>query len=82
MRVEKYNEFYTFVTISTAIILYFMLSCRISRNIGENIFRSYTGTTSENTDFHVLVLVNTIGNIFTRGFATRGNITDSVHSVK
>ena len=34
---------------------YFMLSGRISRNIGENIFRSYTGTTSENTDFHVLV---------------------------
>ena len=33
---------------------YFMLSCRISRNIGENIFRSYTGTTSENTEFHVL----------------------------
>ena len=35
--------------------LYFMLSGRISRNIGENIFRSYAGTTSENTDFHVLV---------------------------
>ena len=36
-----------------------MLSGRISRNIGENIFRSYTGSTSENTDFHVLVaLVN------------------------
>ena len=35
--------------------LYFMLSGRISRNIGENIFRSYTGTTSENTDFHVVV---------------------------
>ena len=32
-----------------------MLSGRISRNIGENIFRSYTVTTSENTDFHVLV---------------------------
>ena len=32
-----------------------MLSGRISRNIGENIFRSYTGSTSENTDFHVLV---------------------------
>ena len=31
-----------------------MLSGRISRNIGENIFRSYTGTTNENTDFHVL----------------------------
>ena len=27
----------------------------ISRNIGENIFRSYIGSTSENTDFHVLV---------------------------
>ena len=34
---------------------YFMLSGRISRNIGENVFRSYTGNTSENTDFHVLV---------------------------
>ena len=34
---------------------YFMLSGRISRNIGENIFRSYTGSTSENTDFHILV---------------------------
>ena len=34
---------------------YFMLSGRISRNISEHIFRSYTGTTSENTDFHVLV---------------------------
>ena len=32
-----------------------MLSGRILRNIGENIFRSYTGTTSENTYFHVLV---------------------------
>ena len=37
--------------------IYFMLSGRISRNSGENIFRSYTGrsSTSENTDFHVLV---------------------------
>ena len=34
---------------------YLMLSGRISRNIGENIFRSYTGTSSEITDFHVLV---------------------------
>ena len=34
---------------------YFMLSGRISRNIGENNFRSYTGSTSENTNFHVLV---------------------------
>ena len=32
-----------------------MLFGRISRNIGENIFRSYTGNTIENTDFHVLV---------------------------
>ena len=32
-----------------------MLSGRISRNIGENIFGSYTGTTSENTDFRILV---------------------------
>ena len=31
--------------------VYFMLSDRISRNI----FQSYTGTTSENTDFHVLL---------------------------
>ena len=31
------------------------MSCFMSRNIGENIFRSYTGNTSENTDFHVLV---------------------------
>ena len=37
------------------ITVYFMLSGRISRNIGENIFGSYTGTTSENTKFHVLV---------------------------
>ena len=35
--------------------VYFMLSGRILRNIGENIFRSYTATTSENTDFHVLI---------------------------
>ena len=33
----------------------FMPSGGISRNIGENIFRSYTGNTSENTDFYVLV---------------------------
>ena len=33
----------------------FHASGRISGNIGENIFRSYGGTTSENTDFHVLV---------------------------
>ena len=32
------------------IIYFFMLSSRISRIIGENIFRSYTGSTSENTD--------------------------------
>ena len=41
--------------VSLALVFHFMLSGRISRNIGENIFRSYTGTTSENTDFHVLV---------------------------
>ena len=29
---------------------YFMLSGRISRNIGENIFRYNTDTTNENTD--------------------------------
>ena len=34
---------------------YFMFSGRISKNIGENIFRFYTGTTSQNTDFHVIV---------------------------
>ena len=34
---------------------YFMLSGRISKNISENVLRSNTGTTSENTDFHVLV---------------------------
>ena len=34
---------------------YVMLSGRIWKNIGENIFRSYAGTTSENTNFHVLV---------------------------
>ena len=34
---------------------YFMLSGRISKNIGENIFWSYTGNTSENTDFDILV---------------------------
>ena len=45
---STYNKTYTITT------HYFMLSGRISRNIGENIFRSYTGTTSENTDFHVL----------------------------
>ena len=39
----------------TNITFYFMLSGGISRNIGENIFRSYTGSTSENNDFHVLV---------------------------
>ena len=40
---------------NSASYVYFMLSCRISRNIGENSFRSNTGTTSKNTDFHVLV---------------------------
>ena len=37
---------------------YFMLSGRISRNISENIFLSYTGTTSENNDFHMLPRLN------------------------
>ena len=41
--------------IACNIVFYFMLSGRISRNIDENMFRSYIGTTSENTDFHVLV---------------------------
>ena len=44
-----------YLKIEMNIANYFMLSGRISRNIGENIFRSYTGTTSENTDFDVLV---------------------------
>ena len=47
-----YNVFYPFLE---DISIYFMLSSRISRNIRENIFQSYIGTTSENTDFHVLV---------------------------
>ena len=34
-----------------------MLAGRISRNIGENIFRSYTGSTSEITDVYVLVVL-------------------------
>ena len=33
-------------------------------------------------DRNLFNLVNTIGNIFTRGFATRENITDGVHSMK
>ena len=33
-------------------------------------------------DRNLFHLVNTIGNIFTRGFATRENITDGVHSIK
>ena len=37
---------------------YFMLSGRISRNIGENIFRSNTSSTSENIDFHVLAYIS------------------------
>ena len=43
------------IVTSDDIKIYFMLSGRISKNIGENIVRSYTGSTSENTDFHVLV---------------------------
>ena len=39
----------------TKIMDYFMLSGRISKTIRENTFRSYTGTTRENTDFHVFV---------------------------
>ena len=33
-------------------------------------------------DRNLFHLVNTIGNIFTRGFATRENITDDIHSMK
>ena len=40
---------------STGNVHYFMLLGRISRNIGENIFRSYIRITSEDSDFHVLV---------------------------
>ena len=36
-------------------LFYFMLYGRISRNIGENIFGSYIGTTSENIDFMFLL---------------------------
>ena len=43
------------VSISGKMIYYFMLSGRISRNISENIFLSYTSSISENTDFHVFV---------------------------
>ena len=49
------GHFMTCIGITVYICIYFMLSGRISRNIGENIFQSYTGTTSENTNFHVLV---------------------------
>ena len=52
---KKTKKLQTLITSVHNKIVYFMLSGRISRNIGENIFRSYTGTTSENTDFHVLV---------------------------
>ena len=51
---SKYNRQETHTII--IFYIYFMLSGRISRNIGKNIFRSYTGSTSENTDFHVLVV--------------------------
>ena len=50
--------------------IYFVPSGRISRNSGENIFRSYTGTTSENTDFHVLVA---------RASQPDGNMTDVIY---
>ena len=43
------------VTSKQNIYIYFMLSGRISRNIGENIFRSYSGSTNENTGFNVFV---------------------------
>ena len=33
-------------------------------------------------DRNLFHLVNIIGNIFTRGWATRENITDGVHSMK
>ena len=34
-----------------------MLSGRISRNIGENIFRSYTGTTSETVKIPIFMFL-------------------------
>ena len=40
---------------SNTVLLFHAFQKDIRRNIGENIFRSYTGITSENTDFHVLV---------------------------
>ena len=43
------------ITVYLFFIHYFMLSGGISRNFSKNIFQSYTGITSENTDFHVLV---------------------------
>ena len=52
---EIINVTFLFLYKKSPLYLYFMLSGRISRNIGENIFPSYTGITSENTDFHVLV---------------------------
>ena len=52
---NRAHSFHLYEKYKVDIVYYFMLSGRISRNIGENIFRSYTGTTSENTDFHVLV---------------------------
>ena len=45
------------------ILVYFILSGRMSRNIAENIFRSYTENTIENTDFHVLVASQPDGNM-------------------
>ena len=43
-----------------------MLSGKISRNIGENIFQSYTGSTSETTDFIVLVALGNCACLTTR----------------
>ena len=48
-----------------------MLSGRISRNIVENIFQSYTGTTCKNIDFRVLVLPRLIA----RASQPDGNMT-------
>ena len=52
-------------------------TCVRWKNIFTDISRYPTGKNEINL-FH---LVNTIGNIFTRGCATRENITDGVHSV-
>ena len=50
---EKETHFDLLRTTGKRNTFYVMLSGRVSINMGENIFRSYTGTTIENTDFLV-----------------------------